>query len=159
MCANAFERSAPWAPLFLLPFRMHSALRASNRLQFCAVWCPDWRPWCHCWELSGRWRQPQTVGEKPSLSLCSRSPSSASHINTGITRMSILSALLGWSVHWKLCKCLCSLLIQALIQLNYTSAQHYGWRVKNTEVSLLTSVAPGLQAVFCCLNPLISLSW
>lgn len=128
-----------WMPLSIQPPKSPSFsclsvcilhFPASKGLQFCAVWCPDCQPWCHCRELSDRWRKPQTLGEKPSLSLCSGSPSSASHINTGITHMGIRSALLGWFMYWKLWKCLCSLLNQTLIYLNYTSAWHYGSRVK-----------------------------
>lgn len=53
---------------------------ASKGLQFCAVWFPDCQFWCCCcWGLSDRRRQPQTLGEKPSPSLCSHSPRSASH--------------------------------------------------------------------------------
>lgn len=59
--------------------------------------------------------KPQTLGEKPSLSLCPWSPSSASHITTDITPMAILSALLGWLLCCKLWKCLRSLLNQAPI--------------------------------------------
>lgn len=125
---------------------------ASKGLQFCALWCPDCQPWCHCWKLSNRWRKPPILGEKPSLSLCSHSPSSASHINTGITHMGILSALLGWFVHWKLWKCSCTLLNRALIHLNYMSPQHYGSRVKKTKVSLLILTVAGLYAVLCCFN-------
>lgn len=83
--------------------------------------------------------KPQTLGEKPSLSLCPCSPSSASHINTDITPMAILSALLGGLLHCKLWKCVCSLLNSP----DYLSTPHYGSRWKKNGVSLLTLMALG----------------
>lgn len=96
--------------------------------------------------------KPQTLGGKPSLSLCPCSPSSASHIRADITPMAALSALLGWLLHCKLWKCLSSLLNQAPIHQITCQSDIRDQDGKKNGVSLLTLMALGLDTVFCCFN-------
>lgn len=149
MCAKALEHldsQHPEPPYSSQLSACFLQFPVSKGLQFCGVWFPDCQSWCCCWGPSDIQTQPQTLGEKPSPSLCSHDLRSTSHINTGIILIGILSALLVWFVLWKLGKCLCTLLSQALLHLGNLSAQYYGPRVGEAPYGLW------LHTVFCCLE-------
>lgn len=106
--------------------------------------------------------KPQTLGEKPSVSLCPCSSCTARHITADISPMAILSALLEWLLHCKLWKCLCSLLNQAPIHQITCQPHIMDQDRKKPGVSLLTLMALGLDRLFCCFNTPVSprtLSW
>lgn len=132
----------PLAPLLLLPFCRHSAPPCFKRTSVLCCLMPRLSALVPLLRTLGQMKTATNPGSKTTavsvfLQSWFSKPHKYRHHPYGI-----LSALLGWFVHWELWKCLCSLLSQAIIHLNYTSAQHHGPAVKKTWSHLIDFDGP-----------------
>lgn len=153
MRANAFEHSGPRAPLLLLPFRMHSALPCFKRTSVSCCLMPRLSALVPLLRIVRQMKTATNPGRKVvTVSVFSLSQFSKPHkyrrhpYGHPVCVPGIVCAL-GHVI--------------ALMPIAESGPNSSELHVsptlwiksgKKNEISLLTLMAPGLRAVFCCLN-------